>query len=85
MKTDKELLQLILDNIKEGFSNPDYNCDGLCLVVLFIIDEITLDERMKLNTYLKKYLPRHKKDDYCWIPGKLEPRIKWLNEQINKL
>lgn len=89
MKKIEELLQIMLDNIEEVFSNPLNNCDGLCILNTYLARKhiISRDEKRKLVIYLKRNLPiliGGVKYDcfYCWMPGELEPRIKWLTNKI---
>lgn len=88
MKTNKELLQILLDNIEEAFSSKIY--DGLCSLVGHVHRELFVStyDANRLYEYLFLGLPTRFSQGgyrgYCWIPGKLEPRIKWLKEQINK-
>lgn len=89
IRTNKELLQVMLNNI--SIMKNEYTIDGLCILVnyLYNVNLINYKEKQKLLNYLKKYLPEKIKSgtnqDYCWKPGLIKPRIKWLEEQIQKL
>ena len=86
-RTTKELLKIILDNIESYFCKDPIIDDGICVVVLslFLNYEIIIKERFKLENYLRINLPpKMKNSGYCWHKGELEPRIKWLEEQIDK-
>lgn len=64
-----------------------------------LINNLSYEEKRKLSEFFKKTLPNRKYlsngdiigDDanspcgFCWPPKDPEPRINWLNKQINKL
>jgi hypothetical protein len=78
MRTEKELFELML-------TRPDLFNYGLCnwVRLLYGIDLITCDECVLLLNYLKASEPT--KRMYWWQPCKIEPRIEWIKQQIEKL
>ena len=81
MRTKKELLEFMI----ERYEPP---CRGLCYVVTLYHSrqDITDAERDCLNDILEKELPPPKRKffGYCWKPSEVEPRVKFLNELIEK-
>jgi hypothetical protein len=81
-RSDKELLIILRDNI-------DKLNTGLCFLITELHSEglITEKEREKLRFYVSMHRPIAPKWEhyYFWQPRNKESRIKWLNEQINKL
>lgn len=77
MRTTKELLEVMLENI-------DKLKEGLCLLSLDLrcADLITRDEDMIIMLYLENNI---KSSRFAWPVGEKEPRIKWLKEQIEKI
>ena len=80
MKSDKELIQLILNNIYLLTS-------GLCIlnVDLLCADKITLSEYNKIKKILIINLPNRPDNHFCWALGAKKPRIKFLKQLIEKL
>ena len=83
MRSDRELLQLLLDN-KEYF---EY---GLCIqsASLYSIDKISKEEHLRIRYYLSTNVNTTRKRrcaGYYWPRGKWKPREKWLISEINKL
>jgi hypothetical protein len=80
MRTEKELLQVLLDNM-DKFET------GLCIVTSILYSEgiITRYEKNVMHNYIYQYKPINSGAYYYWKIGKKQPRIDWLNEQINKL
>ena len=78
----KELLIKLRDEV----NRPTWVNYGLCSSVdtMFFKDKLSGQELSKLREYLRKNLPPETVDFYCWKPGEVKPRIKWLNEQIAK-
>jgi hypothetical protein len=78
MRTEKELFELML-------TRQDLFKSGICLwsYDLWQKDLITFYEYVLLDNYLK--LNSLKKDGYWWRVGKIEPRIEWIKQQIEKL
>lgn len=78
MRHISELLQLLLNNMDKFY-------EGLCQLSKDIRkdDVITSDEFHTLLEYIDDGMNM---EDVCWpylfIPGKAEPRIKWLEERI---
>jgi hypothetical protein len=79
MRTRKEVLQLLLDNI-------DLLALGLCGLAwkLHNRGRITADECIDIRIYIKQQRPKrtYKGYDYYWKPGSKKPRIVWLNKHI---
>lgn len=87
MRTTKELLQVMLDNI-------DMLESGLCYYVAALSRNsiISYSEYDHLIKYLDACLPDRKyrgiyidRLEYCFPYGEKEPRIEWLKQQIEKL
>lgn len=84
MRTDKELFQVMLDRI-------DMFKTGLCGLACDLHDVgiITLDERRHIIQYVNNYKHTHlkymfRRNAFMWTMRVVEPRIKWLKQQINK-
>jgi hypothetical protein len=78
MRTEKELFELMLtrqDLFKYGLCDWFYR---LCKERL-----ITYDEYVLLGRYLESN--SLKGGGYWWEFGKIEPRIEWIKQQIEKL
>ena len=82
MRTEKELLQVLLDN-------SSIMDAGLCWLIddLLRQDIISVKEFLVLENYLYNNKPSNILSlTEFWFPmGEKEPRINWLKEQINKL
>lgn len=84
----KELLIIMRDNI-ELFDK--YDCDGFCGLsnILETNETITHDERDNLRMFIKLNMPVRLicggHSAWVWPPHELQPRLEWLNEQINKI
>lgn len=87
MRTTKELLEVMLENIDRLES-------GLCYYAAALArnDIISYSEYEHIIKYLDACLPERKYRgrylnslDYSFPYGEKEPRIKWLKEQIDKL
>lgn len=84
----KELLIYLRDHIsKYGLGYLNVWDFGLCEVIdsLFLKDYILITEHVLLRSYLSRHAPKKKNGEYWFPPRKKEPRIKWLNKQIEKL
>jgi len=80
----KALLIRLRDNLPLLFELSCFPDEaGLCTAI--IDPHFSQDEYDKLKVYLKENLPVQNTISYSWEPGKIEPRVKWLNEQIEKL
>lgn len=85
MRSIKELLQILLDNIDLLDEN-----DGLCSLVIVCFSEqyINWKEHILLSSYIESNPPwnlyRMKLNYYYWKPGDKYSRIKWLKKHINK-
>ena len=78
MRTEKELLQLILDNI-------DMLKTGLCNLTLrlVMIGKMSYDEKIIINDYILNNAPN---EHIFWFElGYAPPRIEWLKQQIEKV
>lgn len=83
MRSDKELLQLLLDN-KDIFQT------GLCLLAgtLYCRCKISAKEMLRIPDYLRTNVSTYYKENgyaYYWPIGEWEPREEWLKKEINKL
>ena len=87
-RSNKELLQIMYDNVEQIFTEHFFICDGLCLVSKHL-NNLSSIEKNNLDTYLKKHLPKPKYGDfaskYSWDPHVIAPRLEWLQTQIDKL
>lgn len=96
MKTIKQVLQLILEEI-ENTTLWDYS--GMCSIVseLSRHNQITLEEKYLFDHYWNEYaFNRENKvfyynsldktssytDTYGWKPHNMTPRVKWLKKHI---
>ena len=83
MKTDKELLELLLINVKHYMIGLDkFNSSGLCSVIksLCIDDIISYHERTILDKLIVSFEhPIYRfHQGFWWVPGQAKPRIEWL-------
>ena len=89
MRTEKELLQLMLDH-------PSKMGVGLCFwsSSLIVDNIITHHEFKSLRNYIHDNRPskysslsayRNRDNSYYWDQGDIAPRIKWIKKQIKKL
>jgi len=86
MRSEKELLQVLLDNIDK----LEY---GLCLLIIILKENSLISEQEEeiLNEFISNKAPeryhsiRKYRMAYNWESGEKQPRIDWLNEQIAKL
>jgi hypothetical protein len=78
MRSEKELLQILLDNM-------DLLDTGLCRLsgYLRITGVISIEEELLIDRYFTRTLDVL--FTYSFPEGEKEPRIKWLKEQIDKL
>ena len=96
MRTTKELLELTLEYTNKWFK--ERKVSGLCMVInrMCFCDIISFREKIYLYDYISEHMPqdyRYKgKKDFAthkgafgWCPGKLKPRVKFLEDHINKL
>jgi hypothetical protein len=94
-RTIKELLIILRDN-EDIFKKE---CFGLCGLAWLLHDTcfiITYKEYSKIMDYFNANLPakKYQFDEillsmpgscFCWKLGEWNPRLKWLNKQINSL
>jgi hypothetical protein len=89
MRTEKELLQLMLER-------QDQFAKGLCIWIDLLnwSGIITYDELKLLLDYIDHNRPskfsslsafKNRRGKYYWNKGDITPRIKWINKQIEKL
>lgn len=89
MRTEKELLQLMLEH-QDKFSTT------LCALnnSMFLDNIITINECLMLHLYIKDNRPsmfsslsafKNRRGEYYWNKGDITSRIKWINKQIEKL
>jgi hypothetical protein len=76
MRTTKELLQLIRQEIEE------HGCTGICsrVLILSMRGQISPAECNTIDSFLDMNLPQ--KIGFCWLAGDKKPRLKWLDQQI---
>lgn len=85
---DKELLEIALEHIETAFKLPGWDyCDGLCALpeTLNKIKVLSFTNLIKLEKYFDENIPDRHFGDYCWMPGEIASRKKWLEDQISKL
>lgn len=81
MRTHKELLVILLDNIHLLKT-------GLCSLIfdLYTVGMITMAERFEIRYYIYNNRPSNLysifSTRYFWKKGARKPRIKWLKNQI---
>ena len=81
MKTHKELLMILLNNIHLLET-------GLCDLAkdLFLVKVFTRDEKLEMERYIYHNRPHNLRSEFStrffWKPGKQKPRVKWLEKQI---
>ncbi len=85
MRSNKELLQILLDSI----DSMNY---GLCGLVfdLYLVNKLSSVERIRLSRYIKSYAPPRYNvlGDLCkynWPVCEKGPRAEWLKAEIKKL
>jgi hypothetical protein len=83
MRTNKELLELMLEN-------QQYFEDGLCgwIFTIRLWDRITTEEYYELKKYLSQNKPitfHRIFSAFWWKRGDIKPRIKWIKRHIKKL
>ena len=80
MRTIKQLLELMLEH-KALFHA------GLCIWAtnLCTYNLITYDEVILLQKYITANKPENAGNLFYWEMGKIAPRIKWINTQIENL
>ena len=93
MRTTKELLELTLEYTNKWFK--ERKMSGLCIVIYRIYCQgfISRTEKIRLEDYVDKHMPhdyQYKgkkcfakyKGAFGWCPGKLKPRVKFLEDHI---
>lgn len=97
MRTDKELVQILLDNLESLMNKND--CYGLCSCInyLYGCDKIKYQETIRLDDIINKYVLPYKflsfnplrkdntKNSYWWANGKITPRRKFLTAVLKQL
>jgi len=94
MKTNKQLLQIILTDGDKNFKNESNY--GICGFSTSLVrcGEINATECHKIKKYIKThrpkpgdkhYRPSHKNSPYYWATGAWKPRRKWLKDQIKNM
>lgn len=80
MRTDKQLIQLVLDNFDKHFKS------GLCNLALHLLfnRDITYNEYCLLMEIIKLGRPS-KPYGFWWPVGQREPRIEFLNKLLKQL
>ena len=88
-RTVAELLELMIEN-------QDYFHQGLCVWArqMFHAELISSTENDILDAYIQANRPsafsswdafKHRKKRFYWTMDDIHPRIKWINQQYNKL
>lgn len=91
-KSVKEVLELMLD-YQEDF---DSVFGGLCswVQISYARKRISFEEAQFVLSYIRASRPSkfssinaygYRNRAYFWTPGKIQPRIKWIEEHIKKL
>lgn len=83
MRSNKELLQLLLDNKNHFFLGLCQLAGDLCNLKI-----IELGEYISIKNYIRKYANtelRRSESVYYWKESKWEPREEWLKQQIKIL
>ena len=83
----------VLNALKALLKNEKLFNTGLCRLLAYIeyLGIITEYEFYSVSNYLSQNFPKNGymigliESNYKWMPGKWEPREKWLLEQIEKL
>lgn len=84
----KKLLILLRKNVRRGVGRGYCQSWGLCSLTAMLNSEgiITDKEDSIIGKYLNNNRPHDKGEmDYWWPRGAKQPRLDWLNEQIEKL
>lgn len=93
MRDLKELLIILLDNVEELMGEKRL-ASGLCWTawLLYRANIINGKEESLIDKFINLNMPEYYASpydnfvsSYGWKRGAVEPRIKWLNEQIEKL
>ena len=85
MRNTHELLKLLRNHMDMYFSA--YH-DGMCIVVSKMCYDnlINVFEKNILLDYIERHRPinilRNKISAYYWKPGRIRPRMRWLNKHI---
>lgn len=79
-----ELLRIMREWCEENFERR--GCDGLCIsaVHMNMCGIISFTERMILKSYIEDNMPRYN-NAYGWPRCQLQPRIEWLDAEIERL
>lgn len=83
MRTIKELLQLMLDNVDVIKDREK----GLCYVINYLFGNqiINSNEQDILDVYINDNKPWYKTlHIFWWKPGDIAPRKRWLEKHIKK-
>ena len=93
MNRDKfiKLLKHLRDNLHNYMTNDLY-CKGICQGIHIMSKELNLNywERHYINDNLISFYPPFNSEivieygQYRWIPGQIEPRVKFLDSVISK-
>ena len=93
MNRDKfiKLLKHLRDNLHNYMTDDPY-CKGICQGILVMITKLDLNywERWYINDNLVLFYPPfdskivNEYGRYRWIPGEIEPRVKFLDSVISK-
>ena len=80
-----ELLRVMMEWCVENFE--EYDCDGLCKAAEYAtLREVISESEMRVfNDYVDETRPRRSLSAFGWPPRELQPRLDWLQEQIDQL
>ncbi len=84
MRTDKELLELLLENIEQGIKS---GWSGMCGVIIMLTMQsvMSVNESERLNSIiLANPTKMYKKSSWFFEPYQIEPRKEYLKQLIAK-
>jgi len=92
MKTNKELIELLLKKVKKDFNFlgiPTDNARGICLSIALLFEETTISftEKLTLSQLVKEAGEKYEYDKplYWWTVGRKRPRVKFLKRMLEDL
>jgi hypothetical protein len=77
----------VLDEAQQKAKGDKYIFNGFCnsIMRMYCENEITTDERNRLNGFIFRHEPEDAHVTYWWIPVVKQPRIEFLRSLINNL
>lgn len=81
----KDLLILLRDWCLENFHK--HGCGGLCSASesMYFAGVISIEECLEVRNYISEHRPKTRYSVYAWPIFELQPRIEWLNSEIDRL